>query len=142
MHVDYGEQGPEHLDRFGTHQIYEVVKGGDSQFIVPLNYNKPIRRLTLQLRRWLSGKWYDEFQLLVGERPMEIRHYPDGRLKVFVDNEPVYEERVRTRTREGIKHQVVEKWYDAETAKQRREEATARELDGVKAMLADRLKGL
>jgi hypothetical protein len=125
--VDYGEEGPEDFDRFGI-RLNATVSGDDrvTTTFRDANVRGIVKRLGLTLfggyKRWPG---MEVFRLEVWGRPLEIRSYSDGRIKLFLDGQPVYAEKTKIVTRHGVKHREVEQWFDPAEAEEEREAAKA-----------------
>lgn len=107
--VNYGSATPESIvaDRFGIRQTYELsVPRAITQRFEPANTRGVIKRLGLVLRAaWKAWPGLHEYSLVIDERPVHIRSYSDGRLRILVDGETVFTEKVAVKTVAGIKHQ-------------------------------------
>lgn len=140
--VDYGTLGPEDLDRFGTKQEYQVWMRGDPydtrMHLVTMAPDNVIRRIGLFLHGWYRNRYHgaERYCMTVNDRPVEIRSYADGRIKIFLDDQPVYAENVKTITRHGIKHREVAKYFDPAPD----DEDRYQEREAVKEAVRQRLK--
>jgi hypothetical protein len=116
--ADYGTQVPEHFDRFGVrHHVTIYPERGMTRTFLDANPNGLVRRLSLTLRHW-ARRWpgMEIFHLDVNGRPLEIRSYADGRIKLLLDDAPVYQERIKVVTRHGVKYRETDRWYDPTVA--------------------------
>jgi len=111
--VDYGEQGPEHFDRFGIRHYAHVYSRHRNSIFVDANLHGIVKRLGLTLRGW-SKRYYNvhHYYLDVHGRNLEIRSYSDGRIKLFLDDQPVYTENTKVVLRHGVRYREVAVWQD------------------------------
>ena len=131
--ADYGEMGPEHVDRFGVrHHVLLETEHGIREFM-DANPRTAIKRLGLTLLGW-GKRWpgMEVFHLDIWDRRLQIHSYSDGRLKLLLDGQPVYVEKTKIVTRHGEKHREIEQWFDPAVDAEEREiarraEAQARE---------------
>lgn len=142
--VDYGEQEPEHFDRFGIRHYAHVYSRHRNQIFTDADKYGIIKRLGLTLRSW-SRAYYnvEHFALDINGRPLEIRSYADGRIKLFLDGEPVYTENTKIVTRQWVKHREVEKRYTPrvdQAEAQEREEKRAVEEEAEKQARIDTVR--
>lgn len=138
--ADYGEQGPEDFDRFGIRHHVEVrARRARRRTFVEVNLNAAIQRLGLTLRHW-ERRWQGvhHYHLKVHNRLLEIRRYSDGRISLFLDDQPVYVEKTKVVTVHGKKYRTVELWHDpaAETIEDIEDARQAR-LEDVRARLGN-----
>lgn len=138
--ADYGEQGPEHFDRFGVRHHVRIVTARSARDFMDANPRAAIKRLGLTLRGW-SKRWpgMEIFHLDVWGRRLEIHSYSDGRLKLMLDGQPVYVEKTKIVTEHGKKRREVTQWFDpaVETVEDAEDARRAR-LDAVRARLESR----
>lgn len=135
--ADYGEQAPEHFDRLGIRHYVRVETRNRIREFVDANPHGIVKRLGLTLQGW-GKRWpgMEVFDLDIWGRPLEIRSYSDGRIKLFLDGACVYAENTKIVTRHGVKHREVEQWFDpaAETVEDAEDQRQKR-LDAVRAKL-------
>ena len=98
--ADYGTQGPEHFDRFGVRHYVRISGRRRYQEFVDVDIRGKIKRLGLTLVGW-QQRYYnvEHYHLDVNGRPLEIRSYADGRIKLFLDEQEVYAENIAVVTR-------------------------------------------
>jgi hypothetical protein len=130
--ADYGEQTPEHFDRFGVRHFVRYTVNHRARDFVDTNPSAPVTRFKLTLQQWWrSWPGLQTFRLDLDGRPMEIRIYSDGRVKIILDDDVIYAEKNKVVTRNWVKHREVAKWRTdrveqeeaAEQAEKRAEEA-------------------
>ena len=144
--VDYGEQGPEHFDRFGIRHYAHVYSRHRNSIFVDANLHGIVKRLGLTLMGW-AKRYYNVYHyfLDIHGRPLEIRSYSDGRIKLFLDGACVYAENTKIVTRHGVKHREIEQWFDPavteEEAEDQRQTQKQARLDAVREMLKQRRAG-
>jgi len=140
VEVDYGTQAADEVDRFGAAQTYYIwervgPRRGERRTIVPSLLGAPIKRLGLTLKRW-TWVWtsqHSDYFLDIHGRNVEITHYRDGRLKIWLDNRIIYQQLKRKRKGETV---IVEE-YDPQLEETQREER----IEAVRARLTQqRLK--
>lgn len=135
--AEYGEQTPEHFDRFGVgHHVTVTTPDHGKRIYLTLNPRGIVRRLGLTLQGW--AKYWPgahRYCLDVHGRPLEIRRYADGRIKLWLDGQPVYTENTKVVIRHGIKRREVEKWYDPAVDIEEREAAREERLEKVRRQL-------
>ncbi|QIG58294.1 hypothetical protein SEA_SKOG_142 [Gordonia phage Skog] len=125
--INYGSQGPEDIDRFGTRQTYDLwgVNGPDHvrQRIQPFDALKdylqprwgPLRRLGLVLGSWREYRGgVEHYSLSVNGRYLQIRSYADGRIQLYLDDRFVYQEKTEIVTRSGNRERVWRISHDEE----------------------------
>lgn len=138
--ADYGEQGPEDFDRFGARHYVHIHARRRNQLFVDVDAHGVIKRLGLTLRSW-RRKYYnvEHYHLDVNGRPLEIRSYSDGRIKLLLDEQEVYAENIAMVLRHGERYRDIRIWRDpaVDTLENREQEETARaaRLDAVRAKL-------
>ena len=141
--VDYGEQTPEHFDRFGIRHYVHVFSRHRNQIFVDANLQGTIKRLGLTLFGWSRGYYnVERFSLDINGRPLEIRSYADGRIKLFLDGEPVYTENTKIVTRQWVKHREVEKWHTPRVDQAEAAEAEEKRLAEAEAEMQKRIEAV
>ena len=142
--VDYGTQTAEHFDRFGLRHYAHVYARRRNQIFVDADLAGIIKRGGLTLRSWYR-RFYnvEHYHLDINGRPLEIRSYADGRIKLFLDGEPVYTENTKIVTRHGEKHREVALWHDPaparEEAERQAEELKQQRLAAARERLKERI---
>lgn len=123
VEVDYGEQTPEHFDRFGVHHYARLTTRHRVREFLDAEPRGIVKRLGLTLQGW-GKRWpgVEIFHLYVWDRPLEIRSYSDGRIKLFLDGQPVYTENTKVVTAHGVKRREVQRWYDPVVEREERED--------------------
>lgn len=139
VEVDYHTLTPQDFDRFGVRQHVTVRDHHRVRVFTDADPRGVIKRLGLTLRGW-GKRWpgMEVFHLDIWDRPLEIRSYSDGRIKLFLDRVPVYTEDTKIVTRGGVKHREVEKWFDPEPSRQESEAAEQERLEALRARLGRR----
>jgi hypothetical protein len=105
IECDYGELTPElaAADRFGDHQNYRLrTRRGRLRHVLPGDVYSPIKRLGLVLKSWTRNSWgrSEWFDLSINGRQLHVRSYSDHRLRIWLDDEEIYGEHLRTITAE------------------------------------------
>lgn len=128
--VSYGgPDTPETFDRFGSMQTYRIWGvNGDHHVnfdVRPQEQYSVLQRLGLRVLGWVTHGYhgYCDYKLDVHGRAVLLRAYEDGRLRIEVDNRVVLSERLKTVTRNWVKH----KELVVETEEERQLEIDERE---------------
>ena len=147
VEADYGEQGPEHFDRWGLRHYVTLRTRRTVRTFMDANLSAPIKRLGLTLRSW-QRTWQGSahYFLNIHGRPLEIRCYEDGRIKLFLDGEAVYTEDIKVVTRHGERYREVAVWRDPAPdtfeSMEKAEAARQARLDAVRERLNQRRAGV
>ena len=124
VQVDYGTLTPQDADRFGVHHYARLSTRHHTREFLDANPKGAIKRLGLRLSGWyLSWQNVHVYALEIHQRPLEIRRYSDGRIKLFLDGQPVYTENIKVVTRHGVRHRETEVWRDPALAEEEAEAA-------------------
>ena len=140
LSADYGEQTPQHFDRFGVRHHVRLDDGLRTRVFLDANPRGIVQRLGLTLSGW-ARRWpgMEVFALQVRGRDLEIRSYSDGRIKLFLDGEPVYTENTKVVTRQWVKHHEIERWYTPRVEQAEAEDERQTRLDAVRERLRTEL---
>ena len=141
VEADYGEQGPEHFDRWGLRHYVTLRTRRSVRTFADANLAAPVKRLGLTLRSW-RRTWQGtlHYFLAVHGRSLEIRCYSDHRIKLFLDGEPVYTENIKVVTDTASSAREVARWYDPAVAEEEAEATREARHNEVREALRARLK--